>query len=115
MVRVQKLLADAGVASRRAGERLIAEGRVAVNGEVVRELGTKVDPGKDCVEVDGRPVKARRKIYLAVNKPKGVVCTRNDPAARATVGDLLPRELQHLYSVGRLDRDSEGLLFLTND
>lgn len=115
MIRVQKVLAEAGVASRRAGERMIAEGRVAVNGEVVTELGTKVDPARDVVEVDGRPVKARRKAYLALNKPRGVVCTRNDPAGRAMVTDLLPREFQHLYSVGRLDRDSEGLLFLTND
>ncbi len=115
MMRVQKLLAEAGVASRRAGERMIAEGRVAVNGAVVTELGTKVDPAQDVVEVDGRPVKARRKVYLALNKPRGVVCTRNDPAGRTMVTELLPRELQHLYSVGRLDRDSEGLLFLTND
>ena len=114
-MRLQKFLADAGVASRRASERIILEGRVAVNGAVVRELGTKVDPAKDRVTVDGGVVKGKRKIYVALNKPRGVVCSRNDPAGRETVGELLPAEWGHLYSVGRLDRDSEGLLFLTND
>ena len=114
-MRLQKYLAEAGVASRRAGERIIVEGRVAVNGKVVRELGTKVDPANDRVSVDGQPVKAKRKIYVALNKPRGVVCSRNDPSGRQKIGELLPAEWQHLYSVGRLDRDSEGLLFLTND
>jgi pseudouridine synthase len=114
-MRLQKYLAEAGVASRRAGERIILEGRVAVNGKVVRELGTKVDPERDRITVDGGPVKAKRKMYVAVNKPRGVVCSRSDPSGRQTIGELLPPEWQHLYSVGRLDRDSEGLLFLTND
>jgi len=115
MVRLQKFLADAGVASRRASEAIITEGRVSVNGQVASALGTKVDPGRDRVDVDGRPVKARRKIYIALNKPRGVVSTRKDTEGRQTLHDLLPREWQHLYSVGRLDRDSEGLIFLTND
>ena len=125
-MRLQKYLAEAGVASRRASERIIVEGRVAINGKTVRELGTKVDPATDRVTVDGGPVKAKRKIYVAVNKPRGVVCSRSDapgrqsgsagPSRPATlVGELLPPEWNHLYSVGRLDRDSEGLLFLTND
>ncbi len=114
-MRLQKYLSEAGVASRRASERIIVEGRVAVNGKVARELGTKVDPDHDKVTVDGGPVKARRKIYVALNKPRGVVCSRNDPSGRQTIGELLPAEWSHLYSVGRLDRDSEGLLFLTND
>jgi pseudouridine synthase len=124
-MRLQKYLAEAGIASRRASERIIVEGRVAINGKTVRELGTKVDPAKDRVTVDGGPVKARRKIYVAVNKPRGVVCSRSDPSGRQSgsagtprptlVGELLPPEWAHLYSVGRLDRDSEGLLFLTND
>jgi 23S rRNA pseudouridine2605 synthase len=114
-VRLQKYLAEAGVASRRASEQIILEGRVAVNGEVVRKLGTQVDPTHDRVTVDGDVVKAKRKIYVAVNKPRGVVCTRSDPSGRRTIGELLPPEWQHVYSVGRLDRDSEGLLFLTND
>lgn len=114
-MRLQKYLAEAGVASRRASERIIVEGRVAINGKTVRELGTKVDPATDRVTVDGAPAKAKRKIYAAINKPRGVVCSRTDPSGRQTVGELLPAEWNHLYSVGRLDRDSEGLLFLTND
>ena len=114
-VRLQKLLADAGVASRRASERLILDGLVQVNDRVVTELGTKVDPDRDQVRVEGRPVKVRRKIYVALHKPKGFLTTRSDDMDRRTVGDLLPPEWAHLHSVGRLDLDSEGLLFLTND
>ncbi len=115
MVRLQKFLADAGVASRRAGEQIILAGRVTVNGELVQQLGAKVDPVGDRVAVDGRPLKAKRKLYVALNKPPGYVCSRNDPVPRHTIGDLLPKEWTNLYSVGRLDRDSEGLIFLTND
>ena len=115
MVRLQKFLAEAGVASRRAGEKLILEGRVAVNDEVVRALGTKVEPGADAVSVDGTPVRPKRKLYIALNKPPGFLCTRDDPEERRTIGELLPREWRHLASVGRLDRDSEGLLLVTND
>ncbi len=115
MVRLQKFLADAGVASRRAGEQLIMAGRVAVNGQIVQELGTKVDPTHDCVAVDGKPVRLRRKLYVALNKPPGVVCSRKDEFERPTIYGLLPREWGHLHSVGRLDYGSEGLIFLTND
>ncbi len=115
MVRLQKFLADAGVASRRASEQIILAGRVEVNGESVRVLGTKIDPPRDRVTVDGQPLKAKRKLYVALNKPRGYVCSRHDPEARQTLGDLLPREWTNLYSVGRLDFDSEGLIFLTND
>jgi 23S rRNA pseudouridine2605 synthase len=114
-IRLQKFLADAGVASRRAGEELIVAGRVAVNGEVVRQLGSKVDPLHDDVAVDGKPVRIRRKLYVALNKPRGCVCSRKDERARSTIYDLLPREWAHLHSVGRLDYDTEGLIFLTND
>jgi 23S rRNA pseudouridine2605 synthase len=114
-VRLQKFLADAGVASRRASEQFIVAGRVTVNGKVVKELGTKIDPDKDHVSVDSRPLKAKRKLYLAVHKPKGYICSRNDPEGRASVNDLLPREWDNLYSVGRLDFNSEGLIFYTND
>jgi 23S rRNA pseudouridine2605 synthase len=114
-VRLQKFLAEAGVASRRAAERLIADGQVTVNGEIVRQLGTKVDPARDRVAVEGRIVRARRKVYVALHKPRGYVSTRSDPEGRSTVRDLLPAEWQHLFHVGRLDRDSEGLIFLTND
>lgn len=115
MVRLQKYLAEAGVASRRASEEIILAGRVAVNGEAVRELGAKVEPGRDTVAVDGRPVRAKRKIYLALNKPRGLVCSRQDEHGRPTVYELLPGEWGHLRLVGRLDYASEGLLFLSND
>ncbi|NBR85096.1 MAG: rRNA pseudouridine synthase, partial [Verrucomicrobia bacterium] len=114
-VRLQKFLAEAGVASRRAGERLIVNGLVEVNGKIVKELGTKVDPLHDLVKVEGRPVKSRRKLYIALHKPRGFLSTRSDDLDRRIVTDLLPREWSHLHPVGRLDRDSEGLIFLTND
>ena len=115
MVRLQKYLAEAGVASRRAGEQIILAGRVAVNGQTAQQLGTKVDPRRDQVAVDGQPVRAKRKIYLALNKPRGLVCSRKDEANRPTIYELLPKEWGHLHSVGRLDYNSEGLIFLTND
>jgi 23S rRNA pseudouridine2605 synthase len=115
MVRLQKILADAGIASRRASEQIILAGRVTVNGEVIKKLGAKIEPGRDLVEVDGRAIRPRRKIYVALNKPRGYISTRSDPEKRQTIADLLPKEWSHLYSVGRLDRDSEGLIFLTND
>ncbi|MSU35120.1 MAG: rRNA pseudouridine synthase [Pedosphaera sp.] len=114
-IRLQKFLAEAGVASRRASERLIMDGEVKVNGRVVTELGTKVDAAHDQVIVGGTPVSARRKLYVALNKPRGFLCTRSDPEQRNVVGDLLPREWENLFTVGRLDRESEGLIFLTND
>jgi len=114
-IRLQKFLAEAGVASRRASERLIVNGLVEVNGRVVQELGAKVDPLHDDVKVEGRAVKARRKIYVALHKPRGILSTRSDDLERRIVTDLLPREWSHLHPVGRLDRDSEGLIFLTND
>jgi len=114
-VRLQKFLADAGVASRRAGEQFILEGRVEVNGQVVRQLGVKVDPLHDKVRVDGKPVHTKRKMYVALNKPKGCVCSRKDEFERPTIYELLPKEWNNLYSVGRLDYDTEGLIFLTND
>lgn len=114
-VRLQKFLADAGVASRRASEQIILEGRVDVNGRTVRELGAKIDPLHDRVRVDGRPLKAKKKLYLAVHKPPGYICSRTDPEQRRCVGDLLPAEWNNLYSVGRLDFKSEGLIFFTND
>ncbi len=109
------MLAEAGLSSRRAGESLIREGRVTINGHLVAEVGVKVDPDHDRVTVDGKPVKVRRKIYLALNKPRGMVCSKKDERDRPAVYDLLPREFAHLHSVGRLDYNSEGLIFLTND
>ena len=115
-VRLQKILSAAGIASRRAAERLMQEGRVTVNGRVVTTLGTRADPARDAVRVDGRRVgQARRLRYILLNKPRGVVTTRNDPQRRRTVLDLLPRVREYVYPVGRLDYDSEGLLLVTND
>ncbi len=115
MVRLQKFLADAGVASRRAGEKLILDGLVRVNGRIVQVLGTKVNPDRDEVIVDGKIVRAFKKVYIALNKPPGCVCSRQDEHDRPTVYDLLPKEWQIVHSVGRLDFNSEGLIFLTND
>ncbi len=116
LVRLQKLLSAAGVASRRASEALILAGRVTVNGEPVRTLGTKADLSRDDVRVDGRRVRAPERLrYLLINKPAGVVTTRSDPQGRPTVLDLVAGVATYLYPVGRLDYDSEGLLILTND
>jgi pseudouridine synthase len=115
VLRLQKLLAQAGIASRRAAERLIADGRVSVNGVTVREMGTKAGPGDD-VRVDGRRIRAaERKRYILLYKPAGVVTTRSDPERRTTVLQLLNGVREYVYPVGRLDYDTEGLLLLTND
>ena len=115
MVRLQKFLADAGVASRRAGEQFILEGRVAVNGQVVRLLGSKIDPDHDKVAVDGKFIRAKKLVYIALNKPARCVCSRKDELNRPTIYELLPREWDSVQSVGRLDYNTEGLIFLTND
>jgi 23S rRNA pseudouridine2605 synthase len=115
VLRLQKFLAEAGVASRRAGEQFILDGRVAVNGEIVRVLGTKINPAHDKVSVDGKMIRAQRKLYVALNKPVGCVCSHQDELNRPTIYDLLPREWGIVNSVGRLDFNSEGLIFLTND
>jgi len=113
--RLQKVLAQAGVASRRACEELIRQGRVQVNGQVVTELGTKVDPNLDEISVDGAPISGPvKKVYLILNKPPGYISTVHDPWGRPTVLDLIPHQ-GRLYPVGRLDAESEGLLLLTND
>jgi pseudouridine synthase len=115
-IRLQKIISQAGLASRRAAEKLIAEGRVSVNGETVHEMGTKADPGRDDIRVDGRRVKAaERPRYILLYKPTGYVTTRSDPQRRPTVVDLLGGVREYVYPVGRLDYDTEGLLLLTND
>jgi 23S rRNA pseudouridine2605 synthase len=114
--RLQKLLASAGIASRRKSEELILAGRVSVNGKVVTELGTKADLSTDTISVDGAPIQsAERVIYLMLNKPKGYVTTTSDPEGRPTVMQLLGNLNARVYPVGRLDYASEGLLLLTND
>ena len=114
-VRLQKALAQAGVASRRASEELIAAGRVEVNGKVVTEQGMRVDPERDTIRVDGSRIPPpRRHLYLVLNKPRGVVSTMDDPDGRPTLEQYVPRR-QRLFHVGRLDTDTEGLLILTND
>ena len=113
--RLQKYLARSGVASRRASERIIADGRVRVNGKIARELGVSVDPAHDRVEVDGRLVRPPRTLtHIVLNKPIGVVSTASDPRGRRTVLDLVDLPTR-LYPVGRLDYDSEGLIVLTDD
>jgi pseudouridine synthase len=116
MERLQKLISQAGVASRRASEQLMREGRVTVNGSTVTELGTKADPAADDIRVDGRRIKiAATHRYVLLNKPRGYMTTRADPERRPTVIDLLHGVREYVYPVGRLDFDSEGLLILTND
>jgi pseudouridine synthase len=116
MERLQKLLSMAGVASPRASEVLIAQGRVEVNGQVVRTLGSKADPVADVIKVDGRRLRFDVRVrYILLNKPKNVVTTRKDPQGRRTVLELLRGVREYVYPVGRLDYDSEGLLLLTSD
>jgi len=115
--RLQRVLARAGLASRRACERLIVEGRISVNGTIVTTLGTKIDPMRDVVRVDGKRIalRARAHTYLMLNKPRGCVTTLHDPEGRPTVRDLVKGVRARVYPVGRLDFDSEGLLLLTDD
>jgi len=121
--RLQKIMAASGVASRRKAEEIIAAGRVTLNGKVVTEQGTKADPERDQICVDGKPLKkAERLVYYMLNKPKGYVTTLHDPEGRPTVMDLLPTPFEakgkrgeRVYPVGRLDYASEGLLLMTND
>jgi 23S rRNA pseudouridine2605 synthase len=114
-VRLQKILSAAGIASRRASEQLILDGRVTVNGETVRELGTRADPATDAIKVDGRRIKTTvTHRYIALYKPKGYVTTRKDPEGRKTVMDLVGHG-DYIYPVGRLDYDSEGLLLMMSD
>ncbi|MBE0343928.1 rRNA pseudouridine synthase, partial [Paenibacillus sp. 28ISP30-2] len=115
MERLQKILAQAGVASRRKCEELIQAGSVEVNGVTVTELGTKADPDQDIITVKGRPIKTEKKIYLMMNKPKGVITSASDPEGRKIVSDYLKGVKERVYPVGRLDYDTEGLLLLTND
>lgn len=113
--RLQKILAQAGVASRRKCEELILSGAVQVNGQTVTELGTKADPTEDVISVNGKIVQGENKLYLMFNKPKGVITSAKDPEGRKIVSDFLKGIKERVYPVGRLDYDTEGLLLLTND
>lgn len=114
-VRLNRFLAMSGVSSRRAADELITNGRVEVNGTTVTELGMRIDPANDEVRVDGRRVQQEKKLYILFNKPAGVVCTNARHEQKKRVIDLLPEVRGRIYTVGRLDLDSEGLLLLTND
>jgi 23S rRNA pseudouridine2605 synthase len=115
MERIQKILAAGGIASRRAAEKLITEGRVRVNGVVVSELGAKADPRSDRIEVDGKRVVAEHRVYLVLHKPRGVVATMSDPEGRPTVREILAPVGARVYPVGRLDFATSGVLLATND
>jgi 23S rRNA pseudouridine2605 synthase len=115
MERLNKFLAHAGAGSRRHCDTLIAAGRVKINGLVVTDLSTRVDPDNHKVTVDDHPVRAEKPVYWAVNKPVGYLCTNHDPAGRPLATDLVPHVEQRVYTVGRLDEASEGLLLMTND
>ncbi|MDR2896204.1 MAG: rRNA pseudouridine synthase [Propionibacteriaceae bacterium] len=115
-VRLQKVIAQAGLASRREAEEMIADGRVEVNGQLVTEQGRRVDPVVDVIRLDGSRIPPQRNhVYLALNKPRGVVSTMEDPQGRLTLTDFLPRKSGRLFHVGRLDTPTEGLIVLTND
>jgi 23S rRNA pseudouridine2605 synthase len=114
MERLNKVLAHAGVGSRRHCDELIAAGRVSIDGRTVRELGAKVAPTQD-IRVDDQPIRSESRVYWLVNKPRGYLCTNFDPAGRPLAADLVPKVRERVYTVGRLDEDSEGLLLLTND
>lgn len=113
--RLQKVLASSGVASRREAEKLIVAGRVKVNGKVVTELGTKVDPCRTRIMVDDKVVKQEKKAYYIFNKPRGVVTTMNDPQNRKSIASFVQDLPERVFPVGRLDYNTEGLLLLTND
>jgi 23S rRNA pseudouridine2605 synthase len=114
--RLNKIIADAGIASRRAADQLILEGRVSVDGEVITELGNKFDPEICDIKVDGESLSiTKSKTYLAFHKPAGVISTMSDPEGRSNLGDFFKDRKDRLYHVGRLDKDSEGLILLTND
>ena len=115
MERLNKYLAHAGIGSRRHCDDLIQHGRVSINGQPVREMGIRVDPATHNVSVDGRPVQSEERVYWLVHKPPGYLCTNHDPAGRPRALDLISHVDERVYTVGRLDEDSEGLLLMTND
>jgi len=116
ITRLNKIIADAGITSRRGADELIIDGRVSVDGLVIRELGAKFDPEKSIVEVDGETIsQSLTKTYLVLHKPRGVLSTMYDPEGRPSLADFIDLRTERLFHVGRLDKDSEGLILLTND
>ena len=116
LIRLNKIIADAGISSRRAADQLILDGRVTVDGSVVIELGGKYDPEINEIKVDGESLSiSKSKTYLAFHKPAGIISTMSDPEGRANLGDYFKDRKDRLYHVGRLDKDSEGIILLTND
>lgn len=116
LTRLNKVIADAGITSRRGADELILEGRVSVNGEIVRSVGVKIEPDNSIVMVDGETItKSSTKTYLALHKPRGVVSTMYDPEGRPSLADFISLRTERLFHVGRLDKESEGLILLTND
>lgn len=113
--RLQKIIAQAGVCSRRKAEQYILDGKVMVNGKAANELGVKADPERDRISVAGLLLKSQRNIYILLNKPKGYICTSEDTHSRKKVIDLIKGVKERLFTIGRLDKDTEGLLLLTND
>jgi len=113
-VRLNKFISNAGVCSRRAADNLILEGRIKVNNNVVRELGLKINT-TDKVQFDNKIITSEKKLYILVNKPRNVICTKSDEKGRKSIMDLLPERFQHLYPVGRLDRNTTGVILMTND
>lgn len=115
LIRLQRVLAMAGAGSRRHCEDFILTGRVTIDGKTVRELGARVDPSEHDIRLDGEKVISERKVYYILNKPTGFLCTHNDPEGRSRVSDLFPNKRERLFTVGRLDENSQGLLLVTND
>lgn len=115
-IRLNRYLSRCGLASRRKADEFIASGRVSVNGQVIRKLGVTIDPKRDKVTIDGKPIRPPKRFrYFVFNKPAGYLCSRGDPFGRATIYDIMPAEIRGLKYLGRLDRDTEGLLILTDD
>jgi 23S rRNA pseudouridine2605 synthase len=116
LIRLNKIIADAGITSRRNADQLILDGRVSVDGKTIFELGSKYDPENHDVKVDGESLNSNKsKTYLAFHKPKGIISTMSDPEGRTNLGDYFANRRDRLYHVGRLDKDSEGIILLTND
>lgn len=115
LLRLQKILTQAGISSRRKAEQYILEGKVSVDGKIIKTLGVKADPFRNRICFEGKPIQLERKVYILLNKPKGYICTSKDTHNRPTVFNLIKGVKEKIFTIGRLDKDTEGLLLLTND